>query len=215
VYTFVHTPRLNGAPATQVQNDGMAGDAALNARIDKMMPSPDVSATEAPVKADPYAKFEVDYPVALIDNANIRFINYSERAVNYFWDFGDGSTAQGAVVTHQYSNVGVYAATLTSSKGNCSETKTIEIKVNSVNSTGRESIEVQNMNGAFYAVFSSEQIINSNIKIHNALGQLIGNEVTFEGKNGNVLLNLNDVPDGVYIVSIINGNNIVTRKIIK
>jgi hypothetical protein len=56
--TMANDPRLNGAPAAQVQNDGMAGDAALNARIDKMMPSPDVSATEAPVKADPYAKFE-------------------------------------------------------------------------------------------------------------------------------------------------------------
>ncbi len=148
-------------------------------------------------------------------NDNVTFKGPKGKGVVNAWDFGDGSTAQGAVVTHQYTNVGVYTATLTSSKGNCSDTKTIEIKVNSVNSTGRESIEVQNMNGAFYAVFNADQLINATIKIHNALGQLVGNEISFEGKNGNVLLNMNDVPDGVYIVSIINGNNIVTRKIIK
>jgi hypothetical protein len=58
-------------------------------------------------------------------------------------------------------------------------------------------------------------MINANIKVHNALGQVIGKEVRFEGKNGNVLIDLDDVPDGVYIVSISNGVNIITRKIIK
>jgi hypothetical protein len=39
--------------------------------------------------------------------------------------------------------------------------------------------------------------------------------ITFEGKNGTVLININDEPEGVYIVSINSGNNTITRKIIK
>ncbi|MEL7449999.1 MAG: PKD domain-containing protein, partial [Pseudomonadota bacterium] len=33
--------------------------------------------------------------------------------VDYFWTFGDGSTASGAVVSHRYMNAGTYQATLT------------------------------------------------------------------------------------------------------
>jgi hypothetical protein len=55
----------------------------------------------------------------------------------------------------------------------------------------------------------------ASIKVHNALGQLINAPISFEGKTGQVLLNLNDAPEGVYIVSINSGNDTVTRKIIK
>jgi hypothetical protein len=148
-------------------------------------------------------------------NTNVTFRGPKGKGVINVWDFGDGTTAQGAFVTHQYTNLGNYTVTLTSTRGNCSDTKTIDITVNANSAGGRESIEIQNMNGSFYAVFNADQMLNANIKVHNALGQAIGKEVSFEGKNGNVLINIDDVPDGVYIVSITNGENIITRKIIK
>jgi PKD repeat protein len=151
-----------------------------------------------------------------LTNANVTFKGPKGKGVISAWDFGDGFTAQGANVSHQYANAGTYTATLTSSKGNCTDIKTVEINVNNAsNAIGRESIDVQNMNGAFYVVFNADQMLNANIKVHNALGQVIGNELTFEGKNGSVLINIDDVPEGVYIVSIANGENIITRKIIK
>ncbi len=151
-----------------------------------------------------------------LTNANVTFKGPKGKGVISAWDFGDGVTAQGATVSHQYANAGIYTATLTSSKGNCTDIKTVEINVNNTSiATGRESIEVQNMNGAYYVVFNADQILNANIKVHNALGQVIGNELTFEGKNGNVLIDIDNVPEGVYIVSITNGENIITRKIIK
>ncbi|MCD6461948.1 MAG: PKD domain-containing protein, partial [Thermoplasmata archaeon] len=35
------------------------------------------------------------------------------QIISYIWDFGDGTTATGRVVTHTYSDTGLYAATLT------------------------------------------------------------------------------------------------------
>lgn len=148
-------------------------------------------------------------------NDVVTFKTPKGKNVTHVWNFGDGATAQGHKVTHAYSNEGIYTASLTTTKGNCEATQTIEIYVSAGNSNGRESIEVQTINGNHYAVFNSDQILNANIKVYNALGQVIGNTLTFEGKNGNVLLDINDAPEGVYIVSFSNGNNITTRKIIK
>lgn len=148
-------------------------------------------------------------------NEAITFKTLKNKGTVNHWTFGDGTTATGDVVSHPYANEGNYTVTLTSVKGNCQDTKTVEIIVKSTTNLGRDYVDVQNMNGSYYAVFNTEQVINANIKVHNALGQIVGNAITFEGKNGNVMLQLNDVPAGVYIVSIDDGYNTVTRKIIK
>lgn len=48
---------------------------------------------------------------------NIEFVSANEIGVDYFWDFGDGSTAQGATVNHIYANSGSYNVTLTAAQG--------------------------------------------------------------------------------------------------
>lgn len=40
------------------------------------------------------------------------FLNYSANAVNYVWDFGDGTTSTAAAPTHTYTNVGTYTVYL-------------------------------------------------------------------------------------------------------
>lgn len=52
-----------------------------------------------------------------------------EGVVSYQWDFGDGNTANGAVVSHDY-NVGTYSAILTvTDAGGLSSTVTLPIKI--------------------------------------------------------------------------------------
>jgi PKD repeat protein len=82
------------------------------------------------VHRNPYAKFEVDYQVALIDNAEISFINYSERAEKYFWDFGDSLTSVEFEPRHTYSELGDYQTTLmVESVYGCKDTFGLEIKI--------------------------------------------------------------------------------------
>ncbi|MBL0682137.1 glycoside hydrolase family 48 protein [Aquimarina mytili] len=49
--------------------------------------------------------------------------------LTYTWDFGDGSTGTGVTVTHAYSTVGEYTATLTVNDGSKTGTKTTTINV--------------------------------------------------------------------------------------
>jgi Ca2+-binding RTX toxin-like protein/PKD repeat protein/flagellar hook assembly protein FlgD len=48
---------------------------------------------------------------------------------SYQWDFGDGSTAEGATVDHTYTTEGTYTATLTVTAGGRSQTDTAQITV--------------------------------------------------------------------------------------
>jgi len=60
----------------------------------------------------PVADFEVDYPVALIENADITFTDKSENASMFSWDFGDGNTTAGQNATHTYTELGEYTSKL-------------------------------------------------------------------------------------------------------
>ena len=82
------------------------------------------------VHRNPYSKFEVNYDVALIDNAEITFINYSERAENYFWDFGDSITSTKFEPVHTYNQLGDYTARLyAESLYGCLDTFALDIKI--------------------------------------------------------------------------------------
>ncbi len=82
------------------------------------------------VHRNPFAKFEVDYQVALIDNAEISFTNYSERAQNYFWDFGDSLTSVEFEPFHTYTELGDYfVSLLVESIYGCKDTFGLGIKI--------------------------------------------------------------------------------------
>ncbi len=49
--------------------------------------------------------------------------------VNYTWDFGDGTTAEGKVVTHSYSVSGIYMVTLTVTDNNGTKTSLTKVLV--------------------------------------------------------------------------------------
>ena len=64
---------------------------------------------------------------------NVSFTNTSTNALNYLWDFGDGSpTSASPTPSHLYSNTGSYTVTLTATNGTCqsSGVKTAYITVN-------------------------------------------------------------------------------------
>jgi PKD repeat protein len=58
------------------------------------------------------ADFDVDY-TKVQPGEVVSFTNYSEGAVSYFWDFGDGYTSTVANPVHSYTEEGIYTVTLT------------------------------------------------------------------------------------------------------
>ncbi|MEM8897737.1 MAG: PKD domain-containing protein [Bacteroidota bacterium] len=57
---------------------------------------------------------------AVLPEATFEFMNLSEEAASYSWDFGDGNTSDEANPSHTYREAGTYAVTLTvTDQGGC------------------------------------------------------------------------------------------------
>ena len=79
----------------------------------------------------PILDFTPDYPVATIDNPDITFVNNTDGAVDFLWDFGDNSSqSTEKSPKHHYTNLGVYHVVLTAiSAFGCTDTLGVNIKI--------------------------------------------------------------------------------------
>lgn len=101
------------------------------------------------VGVDPVADFDL-----FIDENNVDFINQSNNADSYFWEFGDGETSGQINPIHTYDEDGTYTVTLTATNGCGSSTSTFTITIvtpvsadaTAGNAQGCEPFEVQFQN---------------------------------------------------------------------
>jgi hypothetical protein len=155
------------------------------------------------VHRNPFAKFEVDYPVALIDNANIRFINYSERAVKYFWDFGDGETSEEFESVHTYGDLGEYPARLyAESVFGCADT--FQLMINIIPSivyapnAFRPGSDIPE-NKTFMPVGAGVDPARFNLKIYNRWGEMVFETSSLYTPWDGTLKSGNEAPQGNYV----------------
>jgi PKD repeat protein len=82
-----------------------------------------ISTTTVNVYPRPQAHFEITPEKAVIPNDEIHFLNYSTNAVQFRWDFGDGSTSEFFDPSHTYAKYSNYNVSLVvfSDRG-CSDT---------------------------------------------------------------------------------------------
>jgi PKD repeat protein len=78
------------------------------------------------VHSRPQAHFEIAPEKAVLSNDEIRFLNYSTNAVQFRWDFGDGSTSELFEPAHIYTKFGHYNVQLVAiSDWGCSDSLTV------------------------------------------------------------------------------------------
>ena len=105
--TISHTYATTGSfTATLTVTDTESATASTSTTIDV-----DV-ANQAPVAVAFSAELSKDVP-ATFDFDAIDSSDPVGNIVNYAWDFGDGSTAQGLLASHEYTSAGIYTVTLT------------------------------------------------------------------------------------------------------
>lgn len=72
---------------------------------------------------NPGADFSMDHPIVYNDKPDVKFENLSTGALNYIWDFGDGSTSTDVNALHKYQVMGYQKVLLQSfNEFMCSDT---------------------------------------------------------------------------------------------
>lgn len=145
----------------------------------------------------------------------------SENAVSYAWDFGDGSTATGDTVSHQYLTNGTFTVQLTVT-GVCGDTETITTTV----TTTSISISEAGLNGVFETYPNpTSGALNIHIQLNessdasirlSALSGQILDEITLEnGTEWTEQLDLSHLPSGVYIITVQSNAGLHVERIVK
>lgn len=130
------------------------------------------------------------------------------------WNFGDGSLAtEDFTVEHQYFEEGAYNVTLTTRSGECTDQHSILLNVSSPKEAVEPTMQIQRINGSYYAVFNFEQPAKASITIANIMGREVAMARTFEGKEGKILLELPDTENGILLITLSDGLRIITKRI--
>lgn len=178
--------------------------------------SSDTTVSTITVNSLPVADFEASDTLVFIGNATVGFVNNSDNATNYFWDFGDNQTSTQQTPWNQYQQVGVYDVMLIASNEGCGAdtlTKLDYIHVEKI--SGLDDMEKQSTEIVAYPNPFTDNLSVSvgalvseitGVRVLNSLGQLVivDYSLTNNGKRTQITMDFDDVAlkSGVYILSI-------------
>lgn len=82
------------------------------------------------VHPKPESKFDVDYPVAILEQARLHFTNQTSNVEKFEWDFNDGALSNEENPAHQFTALGKYNVALaTESQFGCRDTAEIVVEI--------------------------------------------------------------------------------------
>ena len=167
------------------------------------------------------ANFMADnYLIDLATSSGIvTFTNTSSNTTNRMWLFGDGAVGYtDSIVSHTYTTPGTYEVKLIVYHSACSDTitKTIEV-INSldVNENKQNTIELfpNPTNDKVYINYNVSTTDNLIVNILDLQGKIIYSK-NVANHNGQLMVDLSELSDGVYFVNLTTGIGVKTVKLI-
>lgn len=154
-------------------------------------------------------------------DGSVDFINLSQLANNYAWDFGDGATSMETDPTHTYTQKGLYPVTLTAFNICGSSDTTFLVNILTVGTEDKaawlESLLVYpNPNtGAFTLEMIGKPEQEIHCRLYNTLGQLIKTEaLDFSTGKLTHTFRYVDLPAAVYWMEIRAGYKVRVEKVV-
>ncbi len=141
---------------------------------------------------------------------NVSFINTSQYATSYLWDFDDSNTSTDVSPTHTYSTVGDFVVSLTSTNscGNNIFTDTVHITVVNIDEISDTETKIYpNPAKNYINIVSDSKIKSVSIK------SIDGKQLKFYD-NDNKYIDISDIEKGLYIFVIETANNRIIKRII-
>ncbi len=155
------------------------------------------------VHPKPVAQFEVDYPVAIIEQANLHFANLTKDVEVFNWDFGDGFNSIEENPLHTYTELGKFPVELiVESEFGCIDTGMLEIEILPFNvytpNAFRPDSDIPE-NREFMPVGVGVDPEEFQIRIFNRWGEIIFESNSLDKKWDGTTKNNNPAPMGNYI----------------
>lgn len=155
------------------------------------------------VHPKPEAQLEVDYPVAILEHANLSFTNLTSGVDIFNWDFGDGNTSSAENPQHTFTTLGKFPVQLmVESEFGCRDTGMMEIEILPFNvftpNAFRPDSEIPE-NREFMPVGIGVDPIGFVLQIFNRWGELIFESNSPDDKWDGTTKNSHPAPAGNYI----------------
>jgi hypothetical protein len=146
------------------------------------------------------------------NSADVVFTNTSENAIYYAWNFGNGSSSSVVNPTATFDNPGIYSVELTAYQtATCydvAQQTVVVIDMLDTDEMNADLVQAYFSNDQLYLTTSGAAIL----ELHDLTGRLIMTQTLEAGQN---IIPVNEIPAQVLILSVISGNQIVSKKIVK
>lgn len=156
-----------------------------------------------------------DDTVYLDEGAEVNFNNLSQNAQTYLWDFDDGNTSANIDPLHYFSNIGDYEVSLSSFNSECvmEYTQNVNVQQTRSLSTNINSLDKSliNLYATSHGIYQISSIAEGNKKllVYSTNGSLI---LSKEFSETEYSFSLTNISSGIYLINIINDNNILLQK---
>ncbi|RYD99279.1 MAG: T9SS type A sorting domain-containing protein [Sphingobacteriales bacterium] len=159
-------------------------------------------------------------PLFNIQPGRVRFTPVDlDPNYTYSWDFGDGSTANQAIIEHDYSTSGNYVVKLTVSDGCAESMENLEIYVDRFTSVTRVKaadlvvkIYPNPANSVLNVALESENTYINKLSIFNMIGQQVTTIIPENKNTKQQSVQLNNLASGAYLIKIETDKGTVNRK---
>lgn len=151
-------------------------------------------------------KLEADFVATGADNT-FEFIDMSDPAVEWFWDFGDGNTSTAANPIHTFASAGSYEVCLTITSANGCETTTcrqVSVATDLYSYEGGELNVYPNPASNWFVVETGVET-ESMIRLVSLTGQVVANWQVTGNRNE---IGLENIAAGQYILQVENASGV-------
>ncbi len=156
-----------------------------------------------------------------VNNTTVDFTPSVTTATTYNWTFGDGNASTQQNPTHTYSSDGTYTVELVQSNGNCSDTVTQTVTINTTGLTDLRVVEALSLQPNPAKDFLNVQmhiVIGKqyNLSVQNVLGETISTQsFTALAAHQSTTFDLSSFSSGIYFLSLQNDKTKLVKRFVK
>lgn len=139
-------------------------------------------------------------------DGGVDFVNTSDGAFSYDWDFGDNENSINESPNHVYEEPGIYTVSLTafSEDGLCSDTRSVQIDLQIISVEELAAMNIHVYPNPSNGQFSMEGLEdNSLVKIYNQQGQLVFSDTA---NSDRLVIDTPQLAKGLYFIEVSTAN---------